>query len=121
MLAYLLSIYPSFTFNPDVSSKNSLLPSSLLETVVQAYPAFSSLQRVYSLARAALPYSIAKFFPTPKDLSAAAPILEQGFPTLSPPELKAALLSLATEEILTMVPSDTANLLIFNNATTTRR
>ena len=120
MLAYLLSIYPSVTFNPDVSSKNSLLPSSLLETVVQAYPAFASLQRVYSLARAALPDSVAKFFPH-KDMSAIAPTPSPSYPTLSPKELKEALLDLATEDVLTLVPDDTPNLIIFNNATTPKK
>ncbi|KAF8523247.1 peptidase S8/S53 domain-containing protein [Gautieria morchelliformis] len=118
MLAYLLSIYPSATFNPESTSKKSLLPSSLLETAVQAYPAFASLQRVYSIARAALPDTIAKFLPAPKDVFAVAPIPGPGFPTLSPKELKEALLDLASEDMLTMIPGDTPNLLIFNNATT---
>jgi cerevisin len=118
MLAYLLSIYPSATFDPELTSKKSLLPLSLLETAVQAYPAFASLQRVYSIAHAALPDTVAKFLPAPKDVFAVAPITGPGFPTLSPKELKQALLDLASEDMLTMIPADTPNLLIFNNATT---
>ena len=84
---------------------------------MQAYPAFASLQRVYSIARAALPDSIASFLPTPKSAIVVPLVPTQGFPTLTPKELKDALISLATPEKLTMVPDDTPNLLIFNNAT----
>lgn len=84
---------------------------------MQAYPAFASLQRVYSIARAVLPSSIAELFPSPKEMSATAPIPGPGYPTLSPKELKDALLDLASEELLTMIPDDTVNLLIYNNAT----
>jgi cerevisin len=124
MLAYLLSIYPSTTFNPDVSSKENMLPASLLETAVQANPAFASLQRAYAIARAALPSSVADWLPAPLDLSAPAParpVPAPGYPTLSPRELKEALLRLATEDVLAVVPEDTPNLLIFNNATTPKR
>ena len=119
MLAYLLSIYPSTTFNPKLSSKKSLVPSSLLETAVQVYPTFISFQRVYSLARAVLPGVIVNYFPTLKDLS-TAPVPPPDF-ALSPEELKDALLDLSSEEYLTMVPEDTPNLLIFNNATSPKR
>jgi cerevisin len=115
LLAYLLSIYPSTTFNPKLLATKSLIPSSILETAVQAYPAFVSLQRVYSLARAVLPDSITNFFPSFEDISTAIPA--QGYPTLSPKDLKDALLDLSSEEMLTLVPDDTPNLLIFNNAT----
>jgi len=123
MLAYLLSIYPSVTFNPDVSKTRSMLPTSLLETAVQAYPAFASLQRVYSLTHAALPASVAQWLPSPRDLfpPASAPVPGPGYPTLSPRELKEALMDLATDDILKDIPEETPNLLIFNNATTPKR
>lgn len=119
MLAYLLSIYPSGTFNPDVSSGSSMLPTSLLETAVQAYPAFASVQRVYALTHAALPTFVTKWLPSPRDFSFPVPP-HPGYPTMSPHDLKVALLELATGEALKLVPMDTPNLLIFNNATTPR-
>ncbi|KAF8589519.1 hypothetical protein K439DRAFT_1405103 [Ramaria rubella] len=120
MLAYLLSLYPSETFNPDLSSK-SMLPASLLETAIQVYPGFTSLQRVYTVMRAALPTSVGQWFPAPRDASSSAPIPAPGYPTLSPKELKDELLKLSTGDMLSQIPEDTINLLIFNNATTPKR
>ena len=107
LLAYLISIHPSSTFNP---LKKSLVPPSFLETLM-----WVSFQCVYSLAHTPLPDSIANFFPTTKDLSTApAPLLDN--PSLSPKQLKDALLDISSKGVLTNIPDDTPNLLI-NNAT----
>lgn len=109
MLAYLLSLYPSTTFNPSVSP--DLTPSSLQEHV--AAPSFSN---VYAFAHSVLPSWVSTFLPPPQlveDVVAPVPVP----PTLSPKQLKLALLALSTENALDVIPKDTPNLLIFNNAT----
>ncbi|OAX34673.1 hypothetical protein K503DRAFT_724143 [Rhizopogon vinicolor AM-OR11-026] len=101
MLAYLLSIYPSTTFNPTFRSEflDPLLP----------YASF------YSLCHAALPRWMTEFLPSP-ELFLTAPI-PGGPAEISPNELKQALLDLASKGMLSELPSQTVNLLIFNNAT----
>jgi len=108
MLAYLLSIYPSSTFNPSLDG--DLIPPAL-ESVPQR--AFSSL---YILARAVLPRWISSILPPPSLLDAVAPI-SNPLPTLTTAQLKKALLNLATKDVLATLPAKTPNLLIFNNAT----
>ncbi|KAF9645403.1 hypothetical protein BDM02DRAFT_3120303 [Thelephora ganbajun] len=104
LLAYLLSLYPSKSFDPDVSAFVS-------PPVVQSVPQ-RALGTVFSFARAALPSWMAPMFPSPV-LETVAPIP----PTLTPAQLKKALLALATPGILATLPPKTPNLLIFNNAT----
>jgi cerevisin len=101
MLAYLLSIYPSVTFNPTISASDFLGP-------MLPYASF------YSLCHAALPRWMTEFLPSP-ELFLTAPI--PGGPSeISPKELKKALLDLASRGMLSDLPSQTVNLLIFNNA-----
>ncbi|PCH35720.1 hypothetical protein WOLCODRAFT_28089 [Wolfiporia cocos MD-104 SS10] len=102
ILAYLLSLYPSATFNPHVAP--SFAPAPL-----QAQP----LAQAYALAHSVLPSWVATFLPPPQ---LVAPVPTPA-PTLTPKQLKLALLALATEGALMTVPKDTPNLLIFNNAT----
>ncbi|OCH93509.1 hypothetical protein OBBRIDRAFT_749477 [Obba rivulosa] len=99
ILAYLLSLYPSSTFNPHIAPD-------------LAQP---SLARAYALAHAALPTWAAVFLPPPALVEAVAPVPK--VPTLTPAQLKQALLALATPGALDELPKDTPNLLIFNNAT----
>ncbi|EMD33255.1 hypothetical protein CERSUDRAFT_87569 [Gelatoporia subvermispora B] len=99
MLAYLLSIYPSKTFNP------ALEPDL-------AAPA---LLRVYAAAHAVLPGWAAAFLPPHALVEAVAPTPKD--PTLTPAELKRQLLLLSTPGALDELPKGTPNLLIFNNAT----
>ncbi|KAG2136812.1 peptidase S8/S53 domain-containing protein [Suillus cothurnatus] len=105
LLAYLLSIYPSATFDPTLSS--TFLPSML--NLERPYSTF------YSLCHAALPRWISEFMPSPQ-FFVNAPI-PGGPAVLSPLELKTALRKLASANMLSDLPPKTVNLLIFNNAT----
>ena len=109
LVAYLLSIYPSKTFNPPTSEP---LPDLGFEN---QHP-FSRISSVYSFVHASLPNSIARFLPSPEFFEPVAPIpdLPQ---TLSPQDMKRALIALASEGKLTELPDKTPNLLVFNNAT----
>ena len=105
LLAYLLSIFPSKSFDPDVSAFVS-------PPVVQSVPQ-RALFTVFSFARAALPSWMSSMLPPPV-LETVAPI---PYPTLTPAQLKKAVLALATPDILSTLPPKTPNLLIYNNAT----
>lgn len=107
MLAYLLSLYPSKTFNPDVSS---LIPEPMGAYV----PA--SFSNVYTMVHAVMPSWMSTFMPSPKFIEEVAPTPKEP-ETLSPVQLKKALLALSTRNALADLPADTINLLIFNNAT----
>ncbi|KAG1763657.1 peptidase S8/S53 domain-containing protein [Suillus placidus] len=105
LLAYLLSIYPSATFDPTLSS--TFLPSTL--NLERPYSSF------YSLCHAALPRWMTEFMPSPQ-LFVNGPI-PGGPVVISPLELKTALRKLASSNMLAALPPKTVNLLIFNNAT----
>ena len=105
LLAYLLSLYPSKSFDPETSTFVS-------PPVVQSVPQ-RALGSVFSFARAALPSWMSAMLPPPA-FQTVAPV---PFPTLTPVQLKRALLGLATPDILSVLPPKTPNLLIFNNAT----
>ena len=108
LLAYLLSLYPSKSFNPDVTP--DLVPPAL------ALFAPSSFSNVYAMAHAALPNWMTTFLPPPSLVEEVAPTPKEPT-TLSPKQLKKALLALSTVDALADLPKDTVNLLIFNNAT----
>jgi len=116
MLAYLLSIYPSESFDPKIGAIDLSKPFPFLTSAMTSTdPTFAS---VFAFARRLLavfskdetkradevPY-------TPGEDVAPVP------KTLSPKQLKQALLALATPSMLKDLPKDTPNLLIFNNAT----
>lgn len=115
MLAYLLALYPSESFDPKIGSIDLSKRFSLSPAVISTDPTFASvvafarrLLAVFSKDEAKradeIPYTPGEdVTPIPK--------------TLSPKELKQALLSLATRDVLSDLPKDTVNLLIFNNAT----
>lgn len=103
LVAYLLSIYPSVTFNPSIPFQFS--PEAL--KVERAYTSF------YTVARAALPYWMSQYLPSP-DFFAPVP---GGPVTITPTELKEALVVLSTQGIITDVGKGSPNLLVFNNAT----
>jgi len=105
MLAYLLSIYPSATFDPLIGTTFGESSQDTSLALAAAY---------YELAHAALPGWIAQFLPAPQLFVAPIP---DGPSTLSPAQLKKALLALASPNVLTTLPPKTVNLLIFNNAT----
>jgi cerevisin len=107
MLAYLLSLYPSASFNPET---NEFVPNPLSEQAFFMNP----VKAAYNLARSTLPSWIGSVLPSLDLLEAVAPIPPH---TLTPNQLKTALLQLSTKNALTALPEDTVNLLIFNNAT----
>lgn len=109
LLAYLLSIYPSAQFDPTFNEADDLIS---LQS--QQYLS-SSASSVYAIARASLPRWISSFLPDPALLETVnAPIPK----TLTPKQLKTALIALATKGVISDLPAKTVNLLIFNNATT---
>ncbi|KAJ7648705.1 peptidase S8/S53 domain-containing protein [Mycena polygramma] len=105
LVAYLLGVYPSSTFDPVFGKEHMLLA-----------PAFAPqrLFDVYAVLRAVLPRPLASLLPVPRTGTPS-----DRTDTLTPAEMKAALIELATRGKLTGLPADTVNLLIFNNATTT--
>jgi cerevisin len=106
LLAYLLSIYPSPQFDPSFDAEDNLI--SLTS---------ESGSSIYSFVHAVMPEYLRVFMPSPKLVEAAtAPIPKQ--PTLTPKQLKQALIALSSKGLLASLPEDTVNLLIFNNATT---
>jgi len=106
LLAYLLSLYPSKTFDPDVSA---FISPSAVQSVPQR-----ALGTVFSFTRAILPAWVSSMFLPSPALEAIAPT---PLPTLTPAQLKKALLELATPGALFELPPKTPNSLIFNNAT----
>lgn len=116
LLAYLLSIYPSYTFNP--STDASLVAPSF----DASYPAPSMFKNVYASAFGCMPGFLTQFLPSPSLLEEVAPT-PPSIPTiLTPTILKKALLALSTPGKLKgmgtdLLPVGTPNKLIFNNAT----
>jgi len=110
LLAYLLSIYPSVQFDPLLGP--DFLPPALSS---QSYP--TGFASVYGLLHAALPSWVSEFLPPPRLLDIVDGVAPTGPPTLTPKELKKALVALSSEDMLAALPPKTANLLIFNNAT----
>lgn len=111
LLAYLLSVYPTKSFNPAFGAE-------FMAPTLGAQHSFQGpVASTYALVRASLPRWISTFLPTPELLEAVQGDDAQGPPTLNPAQLKKALLGLATVGVLTDLPGKTPNLLIFNNAT----
>ncbi|KAL1744814.1 peptidase S8/S53 domain-containing protein [Schizophyllum fasciatum] len=102
LLAYLLSIYPSASFNPSVEEPKVFFDAPLAQ----------AQKTLFSVARNIL----ANFLPIAPSAELLAPVPKDPKP-LSPAQLKQALLDLATKGVLDDLPTGTPNLLIFNNAT----
>jgi len=126
MLAYLLSLYPSKSFDPTTSTFDFEAATdffSMASATTNEYPIAglsSFLAVVKSFAPSWFQTSSAKkmaaqggFVDTYQPGYDVAPIPE----TLSPKHLKKALLALATSSVLTDIGNGSPNLLIFNNAT----
>ena len=109
LLAYLLSIYPSKEFDDAVFEETEISKFSR---------ASQTLVCVYEMVYNSLPGWVSGFLLAPPVLGDAVVSLRAP-PVLSPARLKAALLSLATKDVLLNIPanSGTPNLLLFNNAT----
>jgi cerevisin len=110
LLAYLLSIYPSATFDPSTSSE-SLIPLKLNAQ----RPFTGSFTRLYESVYNVMPSWVSGFIPPPRLIEAVTASSE--VKPLSPADLKTALIRLASKNLLTSMPEDTVNLLVFNNFT----
>jgi cerevisin len=110
LLAYLLSIYPSVEFDPLLGP--DFLPPSL--SMQSTSTGFAS---IYAVAHAALPSWVSDFLLPPRLLDVVDGVAPTGPPTLTPAQLKKALIALSTKDVLATLPDKTPNLLIFNNAT----
>lgn len=98
LIAYLISIYPSVTFDPSVPFES--IPE-------ETYASF------YAIARAALPHWMSQYLPSPDFFAPVA----QGPVTITPAQLKKAIVALSTRGLITDAGKGTPNLLVFNNAT----
>jgi cerevisin len=108
LLAYLLSIYPHATFDPRTSS--------LVSAGHNAQRPFSgSVTSLYGSIYNVMPRWVSGFLPPPGLVEALTTPIETK--PLSPADLKAALVGLASKGVLTQLPADTVNLLAFNNFT----
>lgn len=103
LIAYLLSIYPSVTFDPSTSFQST--PEAL--KVEETYASF------YAVVRAALPHWMSQYLPSP-DFFAPVP---QGPISITPTQLKEAILALSTPKIIQDAGRGSPNLLVYNNAT----
>jgi len=108
LLAYLLSIYPSVTFDPSTSSL--IPPLGLTQR-----PFTGSFTRLYDSVYNVMPRWVSDFIPPPRLIEAVTAPTEPK--PLSPADLKSALIRLASKGMLSQIPNDTVNLLVFNNFT----
>jgi len=116
LLAYLLSIYPSATFNPSIDE--SFVPPPLEKSWKAPVAFFSD---IYASAYGCMPGFVSQVLPAPS-LFSVAPIPKPTPTPLTPKLLKKALLALSSAGKLQgagtdLLPPGTPNLLIFNNAT----
>ena len=121
MLAYLLSLYPSTTFDPKTSTFDFEAAADFFSTVsttTNEYP-IAGLSTIVKALKSVMPSWLASRAPH-------APFVDTytgGYEvpavpdTISPKLMKQALLALATSGRLTDLPGGSPNLLIFNNAT----
>jgi cerevisin len=124
MLAYLLSLYPSKSFDPATSTFDFDAATdffSMASATTNEYP-IAGLSTILRVAKSVLPSWITdsrtghqekRFVDTYQGGWHVAAVPE----TLSPKSMKQALLVLATSNVLTDIGSGSPNLLIFNNAT----
>ena len=119
LLAYLLSIYPSETFNPTFDSAENLV--SLHSERIFSAPSSSSVSSLYAMAHQALPPFISSYLPSPEFLDIllrdtnVAPVPKRD--TIKPAQLKEALIALSSRDLLSDIPAGTVNKMIYNNAT----
>lgn len=110
LLAYLLSIYGTKEFNPYLAALADGAP--VLGEQTHGAAGFAGAYRV---AHAVLPSWAAAFLPSPELVLQDAEA--QGPTTITPLQLKKALLALSSRDVLATLPDGSPNLLIFNNAT----
>lgn len=109
LLAYLLSIYPSQEFNPIIEAGD--YPFTTTQLVEGPF------NSIYAKARTALPSWISSFLPSPSMMNVIGNVGPTEQPTITPEQLKKAIIALASKGLLGDIPEETPNLLIFNNAT----
>jgi len=97
LMAYLLSIYPSKSFDPEVNTAATS----------------DSYQALISFARSTFPGWMTFLLPNPEPAVAPIPPI----PVLTPAIMKKALVALSTKDALSDLPKATVNYLAFNNAT----
>jgi len=115
LLAYLLSLYPSPKFAPFLEPDFSSSPSTSSQSILADAAHINSIS---SLAQSSLPTWLTSWFLKARDTASAPPAAAAPIPpTITPAQLKKALLTLASKGALTDLPAKTVNLLIFNNAT----
>ena len=109
LLAYLLSIYPSEEFNPILEAGDyPVITTQLVE---------GSFNSIYAKTRSALPSWISALLPSPSMMNIIGNVGPIEQPTITGAQLKKAVIALAGRELLSDIPEDTPNLLVFNNAT----
>ncbi|KAG8817737.1 serine protease [Serendipita sp. 399] len=113
LLAYYLSLYPSKSFDPKTSTLNFDAVAEFSTVANSEYP-IAGISSVVSVLKKLMPTWFARetvlAFEPGYDVAAVPG-------TLSPKQLKAAVKTLSTPDVLSDLPSGTPNLLIFNNAT----
>ncbi|KAF9256738.1 subtilisin-like serine protease [Marasmius fiardii PR-910] len=108
VIAYLLSLYPSETFNPSLADEIDL--SAGPQTTF-------STGSLYALARSALPAFVSKYLPDPSFFAGEDDVAPVPPKTITPLQMKKALFALSTKNVLSGLPENTVNMLLFNNAT----
>ncbi|PPQ80091.1 hypothetical protein CVT26_012148 [Gymnopilus dilepis] len=122
LLAYLLSIYPSEKFNPSFDAEDELISLHSQYVLSSPFSGSSSPMSLYAMVHKTLPPFISNYLPAPRFLDAilegsdddVAPIPK---PSITPKQLKKALLALSSPDLLSDLPAKTPNLLIYNNFT----
>lgn len=115
LLAYLLSIHGTETFNVLENSATTVEAAGIYATAYSLLPRF---------VQAVLPVPDAMGSPldlSPSDDDLTRPVPPRNNGTLTPARLKKALIALASPGVLTDLPTGTPNLLAFNNATIPNR
>ena len=113
LLAYLLSIHGTNTFS--ILDEASIVPTNA-GLYARAYSLLPRLAQAVLPVPTSVPLAVS---PDGDELNRPIPPVNNG--TLSPAQLKKAIIALASPGMLTDLPSGTPNLLAFNNATLERR
>ena len=127
LLAYLLSLYPTEKFNPTLETESTTEglhlgaqlaheQTALMTAIEDAKPAFLLNWLPYLPGGRYLSGLIRRALPQVPVVEKSAPI--PGSPgSITPAQLKKALIALGTRDVLSDLPAKTVNILIFNNAT----
>ncbi|KAJ7610494.1 peptidase S8/S53 domain-containing protein [Roridomyces roridus] len=103
LLAYYLSIYPSKSFD---SALNNIIPETMMQRLAVALSSQTCM-----LVHAALWRWASSFLPVPRSEAVPPKMM------ITPALLKNVIITLSSEGLLSDLPDNTPNLLIFNNVT----